>query len=135
MAAGTVDYALTLQGEPAGVSSSGSLLRLVFLGVTTGTAFLAFRPETSLVNSNIQAIPFSPRRGALIATPCRQWGDVEGNGRVEASDFTALIGGWRLPDDDPGWDPRFDLNGTGALDLRGVQQATSRWRQVCQGVP
>jgi hypothetical protein len=45
--------------------------------------------------------------------PCRQWSDVEGNGQVEANDLTEFVGGQQLTDDDPGWDPHFDLNGTG----------------------
>jgi hypothetical protein len=133
--AGTVDYAITLQGEPAGVSGSGSLLRLTFRGVTAGPTFLAFRPETSLVNSNIQAIPFSPRRGALIATPCLQWGDIEGNGQVEGTDVQGIGWGWRLPDDDPGWDPRSDVDRNGTVDVSDVQRAASRWGQVCAGGP
>jgi len=62
-----------------------------------------------------------------------QWGDVEGNGRVEASDFQILTAGWRQTEDDPSWDPRFDLLGTGMLDIRAMQRVTSRWGQICQG--
>jgi hypothetical protein len=103
--------------------------------VTAGPTFLAFRPETSLVNSNIQAIPFSPRRGALIATPCLQWGDIEGNGQVEGTDVQGIGWGWRLPDDDPGWDPRSDVDRNGTVDVSDVQRAASRWGQVCAGGP
>ncbi|MCZ7573428.1 MAG: hypothetical protein M5U01_33170 [Ardenticatenaceae bacterium] len=57
--------------------------------------------------------------------------DFNDSGTVDVADIQAVASRWRQRDTDPGWDPRFDLDGDGDIDMVDVMRVAAEWNQTC----
>jgi hypothetical protein len=115
--AGTVDYAVALQGAAGGVTGSGSLVRLTFRGVVQGNSPLTLRPTTSLADSLANVIPATLQSGSLTVTTAsgRILGRVQLQGRTDFRGVTINVNGASATTDSAG---DFTLSGvSGQVDV------------------
>ncbi|MBS1251230.1 MAG: Xyloglucanase Xgh74A [Anaerolineales bacterium] len=93
--AGTVDYAVALQGAAGGVTRSGSLVGLTFRGTTQGSSPLTLGPTTSLSDSLAELIPAALQSGNLTVSGGggRVLGRVQLQGRTDFSGVAVSVDG------------------------------------------
>ena len=51
---------------------------------------------------------------------------------VGPEDVTVIVERWRQPVQHPGWDPRFDLDGDGDVDIVDVESVVTAWGRRCR---
>ncbi len=60
--------------------------------------------------------------------------DVNDDGQLNVLDIAQIAAALGTTADDPGWDPRLDLNNNGEIDPGDVRLAAERWRQDPQAI-
>ncbi len=53
------------------------------------------------------------------------------DGIVDIQDIMAIASHWRMTDEDPDWDPRYDLNGDGIITVVDIMMAVVHWGETC----
>ena len=59
-------------------------------------------------------------------------GDFDFNCVVNAVDIQGITTRWRMTDTDPGWNPRYDLDGDGIITVADIMLAVVHWGETCQ---
>jgi hypothetical protein len=68
----------------------------------------------------------------LAKTPCILFGDFDSNGQVDVLDIQWVASRWRMTDDDPDWDARYDLNGDGIITVVDIMLVAAHWDERCE---
>jgi len=63
----------------------------------------------------------------------RQAGCLELNhdGVVNVMGIMLVVARWGMISADPGWDPRYDLDGDGEIDISDIMLVAIQWRERC----
>jgi hypothetical protein len=62
---------------------------------------------------------------------CVLFGDFDPNGRIDIADIMKVASRWRMTDEDPDWDPRYDLNGDGIITVVDIMLVVKHWGESC----
>lgn len=90
---GTVDYAVTLQAEPEGVTGDGTLLGLAFQCTAEGTSGISLTAESRLSDIEGDPIERTLQNGTITCLGAGQIaGLVQLQGRQDHSDATVTVG-------------------------------------------
>jgi hypothetical protein len=57
--------------------------------------------------------------------------DFDGSQWVDVGDLTMAIGHWQRSAASPGWDPDFDLNADGVVDMVDLMAVARHWGAYC----
>jgi hypothetical protein len=68
----------------------------------------------------------------LAKTPCLLFGDFDSSGQVDVVDIQRVASRWRMTDDDPDWDARYDLNGDGIITVVDIMLVAAHWDERCE---
>ena len=60
------------------------------------------------------------------------FGDLDCNCIVDVADIMEVASRWRMTDDDPDWDPRYDLNGDGIITVVDIMLVVAHWGETCE---
>ena len=69
--------------------------------------------------------------GPLALTPCDLEGDLDGNYIVNGDDLKIIADHWRKTATSPGWNPEFDINQDGIIDVRDVLELAPLVGEAC----
>jgi hypothetical protein len=58
-------------------------------------------------------------------------GDLDGNGSVDVADIMQVANRWRMTDEDPDWEARYDLNGDGIITVVDIMLVVAHWGESC----
>lgn len=138
-ATGTIQYAVTQLNPSQPVTGSGSLARVSFQPVAEGR-FVMPDNGSLLAAYGGSAIP-SIVLPCIVAIgnvpPCF---DFDGNGQVSVRDISDSTARWNTtlndPDPDgnpatPNYDPRYDANQDGVIDVTDIGLVAVHWLQAC----
>ncbi len=53
------------------------------------------------------------------------------DGIVDIQDVMAIASRWRMTDEDPDWNSRYDLNGDGIITVVDIMMAVVHWGETC----
>ena len=59
------------------------------------------------------------------------FGDLDGNGHVDVADITQVASRWRMTDEDPDWEARYDLNDDGIITIVDIMLVAAHWGESC----
>ena len=59
-------------------------------------------------------------------------GDFDFNCVVNVSDIQGIATRWRMTNTDPNWNPRYNLNNDGNIDIVDIMLAVTHWGETCQ---
>lgn len=138
-ATGTIQYAVTQLNPSQPVTGSGSLARVTFQPIAQGR-FVMPDNGSILAAYGGSAIP-------SIGLPCivtignePPCFDFDGNGQVSVRDISDSTARWNIslndPDPDgnpatPNYDPRYDANHDGVIDVTDIGLVAGHWLQAC----
>lgn len=98
--------------------------RLKWVAPATGTYFVRVHHyNASTFGDNT--------RYDLWLTACSLPEDLNGDGVIDLTDLQAVIARWGQRDGDSGWDPRFDLDRDGDVDMIDVMRVAGAWERTC----
>ena len=97
----------------------------VFVGEDGHTYYFQSRARDNA--GNIEAYP----GGDGDAHVCVLLGDFDPNGRVNVADIMEVANRWRMTDEDPGWEARYDLNGDGIITVVDIMLVVVHWGETC----
>ena len=64
--------------------------------------------------------------------PCPLFGDLDCDCDVDVADIMEVAGRWRMTDDEPDWDPRYDLNHDGIITVVDIMLVAAHWGDSCE---
>lgn len=67
-----------------------------------------------------------------VSPICVLLADFDGNGRVDVVDIQRVASRWRMTDEDPGWDARYDLDNDGSIDIVDIMKVAAQWGKGCE---
>jgi len=67
-----------------------------------------------------------------VSSICVLFADFDGNGRVDVVDIQRVASRWRMTDEDPGWDARYDLDNDGDIDIVDIMGVAAQWGEGCE---
>ena len=67
-----------------------------------------------------------------VSSICVLFADFDGNGRVDVVDIMEVASRWRITDDDPDWNARYDLNGDGIISVVDIMLVAAHWGERCE---
>ena len=59
------------------------------------------------------------------------FGDVNCDCEVDVADIMQVASRWRMTDEDPHWDPRYDLDGDGIVTIVDIMKVATCWGETC----
>ncbi|MCB0254949.1 MAG: SBBP repeat-containing protein [Anaerolineae bacterium] len=130
-----------LQGSPdpgaiiyiAKLDSTGSILEYV-LGIESGSANaghgIAVDSQSDLYVTGALNVPADLFVARIDQAACPDFVAPEG---VGVEDLIAVAGHWDQTPADPGWDPQFDLNGDGHINIADIMLTSANWERMCVG--
>jgi len=62
---------------------------------------------------------------------CVLFADFDGSREVDVADIQQVASRWRMTDEDPEWDPRYDLNGDGIITVVDIMLVVAHWGETC----
>ena len=121
------------QAVQPGVSGSGDLFSIAFVGETIGTSSITIT-DVSFYNSNQEPVEPGEIGGATITVQEGALGcsnnlaicDLDGDKNIGLRDILVLIPHWGKNQGEPDWDPNMDLNKDGNVGLRDVMEFMDR---------
>jgi len=127
--AGRLRFAAASVGDRPGPDGGGVLLEVHAVGIETGESEIAFS-DSILTDTRGREIEHSQSGGKLVVGGC-MFADFDCNCRIDIRDVMAVVVRWGSVEGDPDWDPRFDLNGDGRVNIVDVQVVAGLWGKVC----
>jgi hypothetical protein len=67
-----------------------------------------------------------------VSSICVLFADFDGNGQVDVVDIQRVASRWRMTDEDPGWDARYDLDSNGNIDIVDIMGVAAWWGERCE---
>jgi carboxypeptidase T len=67
-----------------------------------------------------------------VSSICVLFADFDGNGEVDVVDIQRVASRWRMTDEDPDWDARYDLDGNGNIDIVDIMGVAAWWGERCE---
>ena len=68
-------------------------------------------------------------RTMVTVDPCDV--DFDGSGVVDVGDIMLVADCWRMTDNDPNWDARYDLDGDGIITIVDIMLVAAQWGKSC----
>ncbi len=65
------------------------------------------------------------------STPCVLVGDFDDDKDVDVDDIMEVAGKWRMTDQDPEWDARYDLDSDGIITIIDIMLVVVHWGETC----
>ncbi|MCB0216497.1 MAG: carboxypeptidase regulatory-like domain-containing protein [Caldilineae bacterium] len=130
---GRLRFAAASLGREAGPSGAGALFAIGFTGLALGETRLALG-ETLLTTPAAEAIPHGRADGSVKVGACL-FGDFDCNCRIDIRDVMAVVARWGTRVGDPDYDPTFDLDADGDIDIIDVQIEAGLWGKTCASDP
>lgn len=128
---GRVDYAVSLQGEPTGVTGSGSLLKLTVRGVAQGSSPVTLTTDTNLSDGSFNLIPAMLQPGVVtVASGGRVLGRVLLAGRTNHAGASVQAGEQSATTDANGDFSLVGVSGSIAVEARMAGYLTGRRENV-----
>jgi len=126
---GRVHFEATSSGAQPGPSGRGALARVVLLGQEEGASRLALE-NVSLTTT--QGDPLEPITldGRVLVGGCIL-GDVNCDCRVDIVDARLVASRWGAVEGDPDYEPRYDLDDDGDIDLDDLFIVLENWGNTC----
>ncbi len=97
----------------------------IFTGESGHTYY--FQSQASDNAGNVEDYP----GGDGDAHVCVLFGDFDPNGRIDVADIMKVANCWRMTDEDPDWDPRYDLNSDGIITVVDIMLVVAHWGETC----
>ena len=62
---------------------------------------------------------------------CVLFGDLDCDGDVDVDDIMQVASRWRMTDDDPDWDARYDLDDDRIITVVDIMLVVAHWGEIC----
>ena len=126
---GRLSFAAASLGDGPGPSGGGVLFTVVFVPIAEGETRLTLA-GTILTGPRGRDIAHETKGGSVRVGGC-MFGDFDCNCRIDIRDVMAVIVRWGMVEGDPDWDPLYDLNTDGRINIVDVQIEAGLWGTVC----
>ncbi len=126
---GRVHFEATSRGDQAGPSGGGDLALVVLSGQAEGASELALESVT-LATTDGELIQPITQDGRVVVGGCIL-GDVNCDCRVDIVDARLVASRWGAVEGDPDYDPRYDLDDDGDIDLDDLFIVLENWGRTC----
>jgi len=85
---------------------------------------------TITVTATISGTQNSPQE--VTARLCNLFGDLNCDCVVNVADIMEVASRWRMTDDDPEWESRYDLDGDGIITVVDIMKVAANWGETCE---
>ena len=135
--AGTAAFGAATSGPQPGPDGSGMLATIHLSPRAFGTSDLHLQ-DLLVLDTGGDTIPVSKEDSRVTVLLC--FGDVDGDGDVDARDIMEVASRWRTscakPDPDnnpdtPNYDPLYDINKDGVINIVDIMLVVAHWGEIC----
>jgi hypothetical protein len=126
---GRLSYGAASVGDAPGPSGHGDLFAIKVAAKTVGETAVEIAAST-LTDPGAGLIPHDVGHGRVHVGRCMR-GDFDCNCVIDISDVMAVVMRWGAVEGDPEYEPQFDLDGDGDIDIVDVQIEASLWGKRC----
>jgi hypothetical protein len=132
-AAGRLTFAAASVGHQDGPSGDGRLLAVRIAAREPGTSGIEIDASV-LTDPGGHEIAHEAGRGSVRVAECMV-GDFDCNCVIDIRDVMEVVRRWGTVEGDPDYDPRFDMDDDGDIDIVDVQIEAGLWGQTCDRDP
>jgi hypothetical protein len=130
--AGIVTLGAASTGDQPGPNGSGILATVTFRALV-GQCALELR-QVQLSNTQAGMIPANVQSGRVVVGEC-MLADFDCNCEVNIADVMQVARRWGARLGDPSYDPRFDLDQDGDIDIVDLSIVAAAWGRTCDSAP
>jgi len=132
-ATGRLTFGAASLGDQPGASGAGVLFHLGVIGRQVGRTPLRIGSST-LTDPGAQEIEHVVAHGMVRVGECMV-GDFDCNCVIDIIDVMAVVHRWGAVEGDPDYDPLYDMDGDGDIDIVDVQIEAGLWGRRCDDEP